>query len=388
MAVLPTGTVTFLFTDIESSTRLWDRHPDAMPSALAGHDAIVRDAIEDQGGVVFATSGDGFAAAFAGADRAVAATITAQLRLQQEEWPAGVELRVRMGLHAGAAEERDGDYFGPTVNHTARLMAAAHGGQVLCSSAAAELVSDRVELLDLGVHRLRDLESVTHIWQVVGPGLPSVFPPLRTLDAFRSNLPHDLSVFIGRDEHVETVVDALRHGRVVSIVGVGGVGKTRLALRVGAELLPEFTDGVWLCELANVREPEELPDAVAAALGVIPAQGLTVTQGLCRFFAAKQLLLILDNCEHLLGAVAGFVTDTCAAAAKLAVLTTSREALALRGEHTHPLPSLALLLDDAPATIAASEAGALFVDRARDVRGDFTVAATTPTRFANCSYAS
>jgi predicted ATPase/class 3 adenylate cyclase len=371
--------VTFLFTDIERSTQLWESVPDAMRPALERHDELVRRAIDAHSGYVFSTGGDGFAVAFGRAGDAVNAAIAMQRALAAEPWPDGVPVGVRVGLHSGEASERGGDYFGPAVNHAARLMAAAHGGQVVCTGAVAELVADHLELRDLGVHRLRDLESVTHVWQVDVPGWDRTFPPLRSLDAFRSNLPHDLSVFVGRDDDVAAVLEALGQARLVSVIGVGGVGKTRLALRVGSELLPEFADGVWLCELAPVREAGEIAEAVAVAVGVPPTQGVSATVGLRRFFAHKQMLLILDNCEHLLGDVARFIGETCGAAERISVLVTSREALAVRGERVCPLPSLGLPIGDEADAIVASDAGALFVTRARDARGDFSVSSDNAT---------
>jgi predicted ATPase/class 3 adenylate cyclase len=371
--------VTFLFTDIERSTQLWESLPDAMRPALERHDELVRSAIDAHGGYVFSTGGDGFGVAFGRAGDALDAAVVMQRSLAEEPWPRRVSIRVRVGVHSGEAYERDGDYFGPAVNHAARLMASAHGGQVVCTGAVAELIADRFELRDLGVHRLRDLESVTHVWQVDVPGCDRTFPPLRSLDAFRSNLPHDLSVFVGRDDDVASVLDALGQSRLVSVIGVGGVGKTRLALRVGSELLPQFADGVWLCELAPVREADEIAEAVAAAVGVPPTQGVSAAEGLRRFFAHKQLLLILDNCEHVLGGVARFIGDTCGAAERLSVLVTSREALAVRGERVCPLPSLGLPIGDDADAIVASDAGALFVTRARDARGDFSVSSDNAT---------
>ena len=297
----PAGTVTFLFTDLEGSTRLWQEHRDAMTDALARHDALLRAAVEAHRGRVVKTTGDGIHAAFANASDAVAAAIDAQLALGTESWGETGDLRVRMGLHTGESSQRDGDYYGPAVNQAARLMGIAHGGQIVCSGLVAELAGDRYDLEDLGLHRLRDVESSVRVFQVLAPGLESSFPPLASQDADRSNLPGELSTFVGRGDDVTAVVKALGESRVVSIVGVGGAGKTRLALRVGAELRSEYADGVWWCELAGVRDPEFVPEAVAAALGYTPSQGVSTAEGLSGFFRHKQLLLVLDNCEHLLG---------------------------------------------------------------------------------------
>ncbi|HUZ83632.1 MAG TPA: adenylate/guanylate cyclase domain-containing protein, partial [Gaiellales bacterium] len=355
----PSGTVTFLFTDIEGSTGLWEAAPEAMRSALERHDAILRGAVDDFGGHVFATGGDGFAVAFARAADALSAAAAAQRALLAERWPTPSLLKVRMGVHTGEASERDGDYFGPVLNRAARLMAAGSGGQVLVSATTAGVVGV-AELVDLGVHRLRDLAEAQQVFQL-GDG---TFPPLRTLDAFRTNLVPELSSFVGRDTELRAVTERLRAARVVSIVGVGGVGKTRLAVHVASELLPRYADGVWLCELAPVSEQGSIPDAVAAAVGYAPPQGVSVADGLPRFLERKELLLVIDNCEHLVDAAAAFVSSTTAAATRVSVLATSREALGVRGEQIFPLPSLGLPMSADAVSVLASEAGALFVARA------------------------
>ncbi len=252
-------------------------------------------------------------------------------------------------------------------------MAVAHGGQVLCTGVVGEQVRDGFSLVDLGEHRLRDLQSEVRLFQVDVPGVANAFPPVRSLDAYRSNLPYELSSFVGRDDEVRAITDRLRSSRVVSIVGVGGVGKTRLALQVGSEVLPHFPDGVWLCELAPVLDPGDLADAVAAAVGYTPPQGVSVAEGLPRFLERKDLLLVLDNCEHLVGAVADWVSAATTAAPRVSVLATSREALGVRGEHISPLASLEVP-DGADATsVLTSEAGALFVARANEARGELVL---------------
>jgi predicted ATPase/class 3 adenylate cyclase len=370
---LPSGTVTFLFTDLVGSTRLWQEHPDTMGVALARHDAILRDAVESHDGRVVKTTGDGVHAVFAVASDAIDSAVAAQRALLGESWGDPGDLRVRMGVHAGSAEQRGGDYYGPEVNQAARLMGVAHGGQIVCSGVVAELLDGQFELSDLGAHRLRDVESALQVFQIVAPGLEAQFPPLSSLDVRRSNLPVELSGFVGRIDDVTALVKALGDARMVSVVGMGGVGKTRLALRVGSELLSEFPDGVWWCELAGVRDPDAIAEAVAAAVGYAPAQGVALADGLMAFFRHKHLLLVLDNCEQILAGVAAFARALCAEAAELSVLATSREALGVPGEQIYPLSPLELPLDSSPFEVEESEAGALFAARAREAHPSFAV---------------
>ena len=359
--------MTFLFTDIEGSTRLWETVPESMRAALERHDKILRSAIESRAGYIFSTGGDGFAAAFAGAAGALDAANTAQNALESEAWPEEACLRVRMGLHTGEATEREGNYFGPALNRAARLMALGHGGQILTSSATAELL-EGAALTDLGEHRLRDLSAPMRIYQV---GTRS-FPKLRSVENFPTNLPSQMSSFIGRDQELARLSKALGESRVVTLTGVGGVGKTRLALQGAAEMLPRFRDGAWLVELAPLRDPEAVPGAVAAVFGVTPHVGQSTEQALVEFFRAKALLLILDNCEHLLDPVGDLVEALERSCPSLAVLATSREGLAVEGERILAVPSL-----DAPAPGADVEASlhadavSLFVDRASAVDADF-----------------
>jgi predicted ATPase/class 3 adenylate cyclase len=362
MAELPTGTVTFLFTDLEGSTRLWEDHPDAMQDALARHDAILRDAIESHDGHVVKTTGDGAHAAFAVASDALDAAIAAQLALQREQWTATGPLRVRIGIHTGAAEVRDGDYYGTALNRAARLMSVAHGGQIVVSLTTRDLLRDAsVDLLDLGEHRLRDLGEPERVHQIVHADLPRDFPPLRSVENFPTNLPLQTTSFVGRDDDMDEVMEALAGARVVTLTGVGGVGKTRLAVQVAAELLPRYRDGAWLVELGPLNTPDGLPELLAAALAIQPRQGMTTAQGIADALRTKQMLVVFDNCEHVIGAAARMVDDIVRSCPDVRILATSREGLGVRGERQITVRSLDL----------EAESVELFVERARDAGGRF-----------------
>src|SRR5579862_3715740 len=306
----PSGTVTFLFTDIEGSTRLWQRDERAMRAAVARHDELLTAAVTAQGGWVFSTMGDGLAAAFSSAAAAVAAALAAQRAVGDEPWPTEAPVRVRMGLHTGEAELRDDDYFGTAVNRAARVMAVAHGGQVLCSQATAALVDAEVQLVDLGEHRLRDLDRPVRVFQV-GAG---EFEALRSLDALPGNLPLLATSFVGRDGELAAVAADLAAHRLVTLTGVGGVGKTRLAVQVAAELLPDFADGAWLCELAAAATDEALGPVVSTALGVLQRPQMTLEESIVDFLRTRQVLLVLDNCEHLLDGAASLAEAVLAGA--------------------------------------------------------------------------
>ena len=378
MGELPAGTVTFLFTDLESSTRLWEEHPEAMREALARHDVLLREAVEARNGHVVKSTGDGMYAAFSTAGDAVEAAIAGQIGLEHEAWGETGRLRARMALHTGVAEQRGHDYFGPVLNRAARLTEVAHPGQVLCSQAATDLVSDSlpspIGLTDLGRHRLRDLSRPEVVFQVQHPDLPADFPPLRTLDAFPGNLPTERTPLIGRSSELARLTGLLERHRLVTITGVGGVGKTRLALQLGADVLDRFPDGAWLVALASIRDQGLVPSTVAAALGVPERPPRPLIDVLCDAIGSRELLLILDNCEHLLDETARLVDvllDVCPA---MRVVTTSREALGIEGEQSWPTPSLALPATDVPYSlehVADADAVALFVERARAIWPDF-----------------
>jgi predicted ATPase/DNA-binding CsgD family transcriptional regulator len=354
--------VTFLFTDIADSTRLWEEAPADMADALRVHDSIVRGTIEQHGGYVFGVGGDGFGAAFSTADEAAAAAIESQSQLRDD---TNVNFHVRMALHTGAAVERDRNYFGTEVNRAARLMSLAHGGQVLVSDTTEVLLRDAVTLRSLGEHRLRGLRGRMSVYQVIADGLPTDFPVLRGVDAFAGNLPQQLSSLVGRDAVIEEVADLVRSQRLMTLSGVGGVGKTRLALEAGSELASEFADGVWMVELAPVGDPAAVPDAIATVLGITPQGDTALIDTIAESLAGRQLLLVIDNCEHVLAAASAAIATMLGRSRSIKVLATTREALMLDGETVFPVPPLAL---EGGST---SDAVTLFVDRAQAVRPDF-----------------
>jgi predicted ATPase len=355
--------VTYLFTDIEGSTRLWQQDEAAMGEALSRHDDLLRQAVDEEGGTVFSTMGDGLAAAFSSALSAIRAALAGQRLLGAEVWPTPTPIRVRMGLHTGEAELRDGDYFGTAVNRAARLMAVGHGGQVLCSQATAALVESEIELVDLGEHRLRDLDRPIRVFQV-GAG---AFAPLRSLDVLPGNLPLVTTSFVGRRAELAVVADDLRSHRLVTLTGVGGVGKTRLAVQVAAELAGDFTDGVWLCELAAAATDEAIGPLVASALGVLQRPQMSLGESIVDFLRTREALVMLDNCEHLLDAAAALAEAVLEGAPGVRVLATSREGLGVPAEQVRPVRSLPV-----PASIGTStDAVVLFEERARAVDPDF-----------------
>jgi predicted ATPase/class 3 adenylate cyclase len=367
MGAVPSGTVTFLFTDIEGSTRLWQEDESLMRQAMARHDRLLRGVVAEHGGVVFSTMGDGLAAAFQTASAALSCAAQAQRLIGQQTWEAGRPLRVRMGLHTGEAEVRDGDYFGTAVNRAARLVAVAHGGQIICSYATAELADSHLALVDQGEHRLRDLDRPIHVFQV-GPGS---FPPLRSLNAFPGNLPRQLTSFVGRQQELASLAKAIGASRLVTLAGTGGVGKTRLAVQAAADLVTSFPDGVWLCELAAAADAESMLQVVAAALGYSPAPGAGLERGIPEFLGSRRLLVILDNCEHLLDPVAALAEELLARCPNLAVLATSREALEVPGERVIRLRSLPVPQAGASLNqIADFDAARLFLERADGTGAD------------------
>jgi predicted ATPase/class 3 adenylate cyclase len=377
----PTGTVTFLFTDIEGSTKMWEKSPHAMQRVLSCHDDILRDAIEERGGYVFKTVGDAFCCAFLTAPDALEAALEIQRRLLSSEWEQIGPLRVRMPLHTGAAEERDGDYFGPPVNRVARLLSAAHGAQVLLSLPTQELVRDQLpagtRLRNLGEHRLKDLYRPERIFQLSAPDLPSEFPSLRTLDAYRNNIPLQPTPLVGREREVGEIVDRVRREevRLLTLTGPGGTGKTRLALQAGADLLEGFDDGAFFIALATITDPAQVPSAIAGPLGVKESAEQPLLETLKSHLQKKHLLLVIDNFEQVLDG-APIVTELLTTCPKLKVLATSRIPLRLYGEQEYPVPPL--VVPDPRAlpplkVLTQYESVRLFVERARAIKPDFAV---------------
>jgi hypothetical protein len=345
----PSGVVTFLFTDVEGSTRRWEADANAMRAALAAHDEVLRHQIESHGGLLFKHTGDGVCAAFSSPRSAVDAAVAAQRAL---------ELPVRMGVATGEAELRDGDYFGTVLNRAARVMAAGHGGQILLAESTAGLVSG-VDLVDLGPRRLRDLPTPVGVFQVRAPGLPTEFPSLRGVDSNPGNLRRPITSLIGRDTEVSDIQAALRSHRLVTLTGVGGVGKTCLALEVAAQLADEFPDGVWVFELAAIADPGAVPDAVAAVLGITQQPGKSVAESVASVLEGRSRLLVFDNCEQVVDSVADLVAAILATSTTVTVLATSREGIGITEERLLRVPSL-----------SAGAAVALFVERAQSMVSD------------------
>ena len=377
------GTVTFLFTDIVGSTRLWELHPEPMKAALARHDAILSQAIATNHGRLIKTTGDGCLAAFETAAGAIAAALVAQQALLAEPWSEiqPQTLMARMGVHTGEAEARAGDYFGPALNRTARLMSVGHGGQVLVSAVTAELTRDQlppgVSLRDLGEHRLKDLQRPEHIFQLAHPALPDSFPPLNSPDAYPNNLPIQVTSFIGREREIGEVRQLLAAAHIVTLTCSGGTGKTRLSLQVAAEVLPQFPGGVWLVELAPLTDPAQVLAAAAAALELHSMPGMPLQQLVTDYLRGKRLLLILDNCEHLIGACAELADQLLRACPGLKILASSREGLGIGGEVSYRVPSLSLP-DQEHTTVdrlSACESAQLFVERAITVNPHFALTA-------------
>jgi len=373
--------LTFLFTDLENSTQLWEHSPQDMHTAMAQHDALLTESIARQEGQIVKSTGDGFHAVFKSPADAILAALEGQKSFCGQTWPESTgPLKVRMGLHTGDSEARDGDFFGPTLNRAARVMDIAHGGQVLLSEATASLAKNylpkEVILLDKGQHRLKGIASLEHIYQLSTDGLQSDFPPLRSLEAYKHNLHRQLTSFIGRENELSEVKTLLAETQLLTLLGPGGTGKTRLMLQVAEEVIDQYPDGVWLVELAPLTNPNKLPDRVAAALNVQEQPGRTILDTLHDYLRQKELLLLLDNVEHLVRECAEFVVNLLEHCPEITILVTGREALFISGEITRQIPSLSLPNSQNGTSfeeIRQSEGVILFLERAKAVRPDFKI---------------
>jgi predicted ATPase/class 3 adenylate cyclase len=385
---LPTGTVTFLFTDIEGSTRLLQRLGDEYPELLAVHHRLLRTAVEANGGVAIGSEGDSLFAAFGSASGALQAAVAAQRALAGHRWPGGSEVRVRMGLHTGEAAVRDGTYVGLDVHRAARIAAVGHGGQVLVSESSRALVEQSlpagVELRDLGRHRLKDLAQPERIYETVIAGLPSQFPPLRSLDATPNNLPTQLTSFVGRAREVAEARRLLATTRLLTLTGPGGTGKTRLSLQLAAEVVSDYADGVFFVPLGPIEDANLVAPAIVQALGMREAANQPPADRLAEYLRDRRLLLVLDNFEQVLPAAA-LVGDLLRASAGLRAVVTSRATLHLYGEHEYEVPPLGLPETGAnpdPAELARYESIALFVERAAAVKPDFAISGANAAAIA------
>ena len=377
---LPSGTVTFAFTDIEGSTARWEQHPHEMERAVRRHDELMRSAFTSHGGHIFKTVGDAFCVAFWRPADAVAAILDAQRALAAEDFKPVDGLLVRAAIHSGTADERDGDYFGPAVNRVARLLAIGHGGQVLLAGVTAELVQgalpSQATLRDLGEHRLRDLARPEHVYQLLAPGLVADFQPLRSLDVLPNNLPLQLKSFVGREKQIAEISALMAKHRLVTLVGSAGVGKTRTSLQVAAGLLDGSADGVWFIELAPLSSGDYIPSTVAQLLGITPPSEGDPIENLARALKAKRALLVFDNCEHLIEPAGRVISAILRECSKVRILASSRQGLGIEGEETYRMPSLdvPLAADRLGASQAINSAAiALFVERALSADKTFTL---------------
>ncbi len=390
MPQLPAGTITFRFTDIEGSTRLQQQLRDRYAEVIEEHHRLLREAFAAHAGREVDTAGDGFFVAFARATDAIAAAIQVQRSLAGHRWPRGATVSVRMGLHTGQPNAAGAKYIGLDGHRAARSASVAHGGQVLVSQTTADLV-DRdlprgVQLIDLGDHRLRDLDRAERLYQLTAPGLTIEFPPLRTVSEHPNNLPLQLTSLIGRDREIEALTALLRAdgARLVTLTGSGGSGKTRLAIRLAAELIEDFADGAFFVSLADIGDAGLVAPAIAQTLDVREARRIALLDSLKAFLRERSLLLLLDNFEQVLDAGPP-VAELLTACPGLRVVVTSRSALHVRGEREFPVPPLALpdlRHTPDPAALSESAAVTLFLDRARAVKPDFAVTDETLCQIA------
>jgi len=385
--------VTFLFTDIEGSTRLWESEPARMADALARHDRLCRTSVEAHGGHLVKMIGDGLHAAFGDPAAAVASVLELQRGMARISSECGIDIKIRCGVHAGECELRDGDYFGSTVNRAARIAAAAHGGQVLLSQAVVDLGRARfaksADVVHLGRIRLRDLSAPEDVWQLAAPGLLETFPALRSLDSTPNNLPQQATSFIGREKEIAELKQLMGKMRLLTLTGAGGSGKTRLAVQVAADLIDEFADGVWLVELAALSDPQVVAQSIAGVLGLKEERNKALAQTVVEHLSGRQVLLILDNAEHLLAGCAQLATAVLRQCPQAVLLVTSREALRVDGELTYRVPSLPAPNpgeNSTPELVSQYESARLFIERAQFHSPRFVVTAqNAPALAAICS---
>ena len=382
---LPTGTVTFVFVDIEDSTQLWEHHPAMMEQAIRRFQDLTAGVVGEAGGAVVNDTGDGLLASFAATRSAVRAASEIQRALLLQPPQGGLRLRARIGVHVGDVEPTGGNYYGPTLNRCARVMDAGHGGQILVTDEVVRRLRsdpdngpDTVSTFrDLGLHRLRSLEQPMRLFQVCDPGLADAFGPLRTLDHVPHNLPVAPTTLIGRSAELGEICAALATARLVTVTGTGGSGKTRLGLQVAADISGRFSDGVWLVELASVADAAFVAPAAAAAMGVAERPDVGWTEALALKLGDKEVLVLVDNCEHVVAGVASLLHALLARCPQLHILATSREALGVQGEVTIPLAPLGLPVDDSLASALGSDAVRLFVERAMAADGRFLLGEET-----------
>ncbi len=387
--------LTFLFSDIESSTRHWETEPDAMAAALRIHDELMRSAVGRHGGRVFKHTGDGMCAVFDTPDAAVRAAVDAQRDLSAQVWPVADPIRVRMGAHLGEAIATSDDYFGPVLSRTSRVMSAGSGGQILVTAVVAtsiDLTSEGVSFIDRGEHALRDLNGVEQLYQVSASGIGDDFPPLRVLSAYRHNLPTRSSSLVGRATDVETLTGLVRSRRLVTLTGPGGCGKSSLALRVAGDLLPDFPGGVWLADLTSLEDGRFVARVLASALGHeerllgdSEADQQGILRQLVRLVGDGEVLVVVDNCEHVVDAAAVSIATLLPGCPGLRVIATSRETLRIDGEQVFPVHPLALpsSADASVEDVLGSASGELFAARARAVSPDFVIDARNAASIAS-----
>jgi predicted ATPase/class 3 adenylate cyclase/DNA-binding CsgD family transcriptional regulator len=393
MTSKPSGTVTFLFTDIENSTKIAREHPEAWEETRARHHSILREAIESNNGFVFQIIGDAFCAAFHKAGDALRAAVMAQQKLQNEPW-GEIIIYVRIGIHTGEAENEGDEYHGyTTLSFVQRLMSAGHGGQILVSSTAENLlreqVPEHITLRNMGLQKFAGVPSPVRVFQVIAPDLPTEFLPLRTIDNLPNNLPTQLTSFVGRERELADVKRLLQSTRLLTLIGPGGTGKTRLSIQAASEMLDQYPDGVWFVELAPILDPLLVPRATAIAIGLRDEPHRPAIDLLCDYLREKKILIVVDNCEHLIDACAGMAERILRAALDMRILASSREALGIGGEVTYRVPSLGLPdLSHLPPVESLSqfEAVRLFIDRATAAVPTFTVTNTNAPSLAQVCF--